>query len=189
MYGILGEDKSDYETLKILVQRLVNKEKVRFQGKGYTGSGELLKKGGKDLKLLFDSGCTQFIIAHDADQKDSKEVEQELRNEIIKPSGVKAPICLVVPVQEIEAWLLADVEAVTNIFKGWKPKPESNPESQSCPKEYLEKLSRDASLKPRYRHATHNPQLAKHIDLEKVSKCCPSFRPLEAFVKHGRANY
>ena len=109
MYGVLGEDKSDFQTLKILVQRLADKKKVDIRGKGYTGCGELLKKGGEDLKLLSDMGCTRFIIAHDADQRDSKEVGQMLRDKIVKPLGIKKSICLLVPVQEIEAWLLADV--------------------------------------------------------------------------------
>ena len=189
MYGVLGEDKSDFETLKILVQRLVGKKKVCFQGKGYTGCGELLKKGGKDLKLLSDMGCTRFIIAHDADQRDVNEVRLKLIDKIVRPSGVKKSICLLVPVQEIEAWLLADIEAVTNIFTGWNPKPEASPESKPRPKEYLEKLSRDASGSPRYRHPTHNPHLAKHIDLTTVSNRCKSFRPLEEFVNNGKGNY
>ena len=189
MYGVLGEDKSDFQTLKILVQRLADKKKVDILGKGYTGCGELLKKGGEDLKLLSDMGCTRFIIAHDADQRDSKEVGQMLMDKIVKPSGIKKSICLLVPVQEIEAWLLADVCAASNLFKGWRPKPEPNPESIARPKEYLEKLSRLAGGSPRYRHAMHNPQLAKHIDLVKVSKSCPSFRPLETFVKCGKSNY
>ena len=31
MYGVLGEDKSDFETLKILVQRLVGKRRFVFR--------------------------------------------------------------------------------------------------------------------------------------------------------------
>ena len=87
MYGVLGEDKSDFQTLKILVQRLADKKKVDIRGKGYTGCGELLKKGGEDLKLLSDMGCTRFIIAHDADQRDSKEVGQMVRDKITAASA------------------------------------------------------------------------------------------------------
>jgi hypothetical protein len=185
----LGEDDSDIETLKVLIRRLADDQKIAIRGKGFDGCGKLLKEGWKYLKSLPELSCSRFVIAHDADQRNSKEVEHILRDKIIKPSGVETSICLLVPVQEIEAWLLADVEAVSNIFKGWKPKPETNSESKPHPKEYLEKLSRDAGGRPRYLHAIHNQQLAKHINLGKVSKSCPSFRPLEQFVKLGKGNY
>jgi len=189
LYGIFSEDKSDFETLKVLIQRLAIDEKIQFCGKGFNGCGELLKHAWRNLKSQADMGCTRFVIAHDADQRDFRDVQRDLVDKIIKPSGIKKSICLLVPVQEIEAWLLADVCAASNLFKGWMPKPEPNPESIARPKEYLEKLSRVASGSPRYRHAMHNPQLAKHIDLVKVSKSCPSFRPLETFVKCGKSNY
>ena len=189
MYGILGEDDSDIQTLRVLIRRLANDETLPIRGKGFDGCGKLLKDGWKFLKTLPELGCTRFIIAHDADQNDAGEIKRKLKDKIIKLSGLKSSICLLVSVQEIEAWLLADIEAVSNIFKQWQPKPELNPESIVHAKEYLEKLSRLAGDRPRYLHATHNPQLAKHIDLTKVSKRSPSFRPLEEFVKHGKSNY
>ena len=224
---MLGEDDSDIQTLRVLIRRLANDETLPIRGKGFDGCGKLLKDGWKFLKTLPELGCTRFIIAHDADQRDTNKVKRELIDKIIKPSGVKTSICLLlVPVQEIEAWLLADIEAVSNIFKQWQPKPELNPESIVHAKEHLEKLGRLAVSvhsplgarasrplkwrprwprsqekaggserlrlaggRPRYLPATHNPQLAKHIDLTKVSKRCPSFRPLEEFVKQGKSNY
>jgi hypothetical protein len=189
LYGILAEDDSDIETLKVLIRQLAGNEKLPIRGKGFNGCGELLKHGSKYLKSLAELKCNQFIVAHDADQQDVAIIRQKLIEKVIQPSGVKTAICLLVPTQAIEAWLLADVEAVSKLFKGWKPKPVTNPESISGPKEYLEKLSRLAGGRPRYSHATHNPQLARHINLVKVSESCPSFRPLEQFVKLAKGNY
>ena len=189
MYGILAEAVSDVDTLKVLIRQLAGDQTISIRGKGFGSCGDLLKKGSNCLKEFSNSGCSRFIIAHDADQRKPKEVMSGLIGKIVKPSGVKSSICLLVPVQEIEAWLLADLEAVSNIIPSWKPESETNPESKPEPKEYLERLSRDANSRPRYRHTIHNPKLAEKINLEKVSKCCPSFRPLEAFVKHGRGNY
>jgi len=190
LYGILAED---IETLKVLIRRLADDQKIPIRGKGFDGCGKLLKEGWKYLKSLPDLNCSRFVIAHDADQSDFKQVEQMLRDKIIKPSGVKVSICLLVPVQEIEAWVLADVEAVSNVIKVWKngskPKAIVNPESILNPKEHLEKLCRDLHGHPRYIHTIHNRQLAIHIDLAKVYKNCPSFRPLEEFVKSGKSNY
>ena len=189
MYGVLGEDASDFETLKVLIRRLADDEKTPVKGKGCKGGAELLKHGWRDLKSLAGLGCTHFVIAHDADQKPVKEVERELAAKIIKPSGVKTGICLLVPVQEIEAWLLADLAAASKIFPGWRPQSEANPESLARPKEHLEKLSRQQGGRPRYSHATHNPKLAEHVNLAEVAKRCQSFLPLEAFVRQGKVNH
>ena len=48
--------------------------------------------------------------------------------------------------------------------------------------EHLEKLSRASNHRPRYSHATHNERLAKYVNLDKVYRKCPSFRPLQSFV-------
>ena len=189
MYGILAEDDSDIDTLKVLIRQLAGNDKLPIRGKGFDGCGKLIKDGWKYLKSLPDLNCSSFIIAHDADKKEPNEVRRGLIDKIVKPSGVKCSVCLLVPVEEIEAWLLADIEAVSKIFKGWNPDNITNPESISDPREFLERLSRLEGGRPRYSHATHNPQLAKHIDLNKVSKRCKSFRPLEEFVKNGKGNY
>ncbi len=91
--------------------------------------------------------------------------------------------CIVIPVQELEAWILADIECASKVFPSWKPSPIHNPEGISKPKEHLEKLSRDSKQRPRYRHAIHNEQVAKHLDLEKVARKCPAFTVLAAFVR------
>lgn len=189
MYCILGEDDSDFETLKVLIRRLANDDKTPVKGKGFGGHAKLLKDGWKILEQMAMLGCTRFVIAHDADQKPVREIERELVEKIIKPSGVTACVCLLVPVQEIEAWLLADLSAASKIFKGWKPADMPNPETIRSPKEYLEKLSRQGNGKPRYVHATHNPAMARHVCLGKISKNCPSFRPLEKLVTQGEGNH
>ncbi len=46
-------------------------------------------------------------------------------------------------------------------------------------------LSRGANRKPRYDHVNDNPRVAAHLDLDRVAKLCPSFRPLVSFVTAG----
>ena len=183
MYGILGEHKSDAATLKVLVRRLLNNSSLKIKAKGFDGASEMLKKGAKELRLLKNLGCKRFIICHDADgpnPSDSKEKVQEL---ILKPSKIDENCCVVVPVQEIESWILADIKAVTNIFSGWRPQEIANPESRNSPKEHLRSLSRqDNKGKPRYDNTTHNEKLAKYLDLAIVREKCPSFKPLVDFV-------
>jgi len=191
MYGVLGEDKSDVETLKVLIKKLAHNEKITIKTKGYTGCGDLLKNGWRQLQLFKNLGCHRFIVCYDADGENPKKRYHEVVKHIINPDDLKkkAIICIVIPVQEIEAWILADIEAVTQIFKNWHPKSLINPESINKPKEYLEKLSRDAKGKPRYVHAIFNTEVAKYLDLDRVKQKCPSFRPLVTLVTAELGNY
>ncbi len=186
MYGILGDDESDVETLKVLVRRLAHNQALPVKTKGYGGCAKMLRKGAKQLALFRNLECTRFIVCYDADGPDPKPKYELVRTKIVEPSGIDEGVCIVIPVQELEAWILADLERATEIFTSWKPKPINNPEQIASPKEYLEKLSRDSRQKPRYSHATHNEKMAKYIDLGKVSKKCSAFRVLAEFVTGRR---
>jgi hypothetical protein len=185
VYGILGEDQSDVETLKVLVRRLAGSESLPVMRKGYGGCAEMLRKGAKQLRLFRDLQCTRFIVCHDADGPDPVLKHEVVRRKVVTPSGIDKGFCIVVPVQELEAWILADIECATKIFTSWKPSPIENPEHIASPKEHLEKLSRDSKQRPRYSHATYNEKMAKYLDLDKVSRKCPSFSLLAAFVIHA----
>jgi hypothetical protein len=182
LYGVLGEDDSDVETLKVLIRRLAKQDRLPVRGKGFDGGAKLLRKGASALRTLSSLGCKRFVVCHDADGHDPSERLQSVREEIIKRAEVPGESCIVIPVQELEAWILADVAAVTNIFTGWTPGSVSNPEGIAKAKEYLEKLSRAGLSRPRYSHATHNARVADYLDLGIVHQKCPSFRPLAAFV-------
>jgi len=182
VYGILGEDSSDVATLKVFIRRLAGNESLLIKMKGYSGSGEMLHKGARQLRDFQNRGCTRFIVCHDADGPDPNPKRELVRDHIIKPSGIRKDYCIVVPVQELEAWILADIECATAIFPSWRPSAINNPEQVASPKEHLEKLSRSSNQKPRYSHAVHNEKMARHLDLDKVSQKCPAFRELATFV-------
>ena len=185
MYGILGEASSDVATLVVLIRRLADDHRLKIKPKGYDGCGEMLRKGANQLQLFRRLGCNRFIVCHDSDGPDPAPKRREVQNRIVKPSGVGDDCCIVVPVQELEAWILADIECACKIFPSWRPLAIQNPEGISRPKEYLEKLSRQSSHRPRYSHATHNEKMAEQLDHAKVEQKCPSFRVLAEFVRSG----
>ena len=188
MYGVIGEDKSDVDTLKILIRRLTDNEGVCIKGKGYNGCAQMLRKGAKQLKLLSELGCDRFIVCYDADQQNPQLRYEKVVQNVVKPSGLWSLMCILIPVQELEAWILADVSAGSKIFNDWNVKEIRNPENINSPKEYLEKLSKKGS-KPRYSHATHNAKIAMYLDLKKVKRKCPSFLPLVNLVVNSQGNY
>ena len=183
MYAILGEDISDANTLKVLVRRLAHNESLRVTPKGFRGCSKMLRKGAMELRNLHRLKHTRFIICHDADGPDPGPKREIVRDQIVEPSGVTEPCCIVIPVQALEAWILADIECAAKLFRSWVPKPIDNPEGITKPKEHLERLSKGSKGRPLYSHATHNEQLAKYLDLDLVKRKCPSFRVLADFVR------
>ena len=182
MYGIIGEDASDVNMLKVLVRRLRRDKGISILVKGYDGCAQMLRKGVAQLCPFADLGCTRFIICYDADGPDPTERFRRVNQDLVSPAGIEGRCCVVIPVQELEAWILADIQAVTNVFTSWYPESVANPESIQSPKEHLERLSRASNRRPRYSHATHNHHVAKYLDLAMVQRKCRSFRPLQEFV-------
>ncbi|MFA5041745.1 MAG: DUF4276 family protein, partial [Bdellovibrionales bacterium] len=107
------------------------------------------------------------------------ELEEILDNVIIKTRAV------VIPVEEIEAWLLSDPSALKKAMRLTKlPKKIHNPETITSPKEYLQKLVRSHSKnKIRvYVNTSDNSQIAKATNINQIQNCCPSFEKFRVFV-------
>lgn len=192
MYGILAEDRSDVEVLQSLVQRIAtaagDKKALSFKTKGYSGCAEMIRKGARDIRLFAGMSVNRVIVCYDSDRCAPGERVKEVEEEVLQKAGVKVESCIVVPVQEIEAWILADMDAVKHVLTAWKsvPKSHTNPESLNDPKEHLERLSKRHG-KPLYVHAIHNSKVAKHLNLDLLRQRCPSFKSLYDFVhaKHA----
>lgn len=181
MYGIIGEDASDVGALKVIIRRLANNSSLSIDTKGYCGCAEMLRKGARQFRMFANRGVTKFIVCYDADRTNPTERFDEAKRKIWVEASVPGECCIVIPIQELEAWILADISAVTNVIKSWTPADVSNPENIDDPKEYLEKLSRQQQ-RPRYVHAIHNERIAHHLNLTKVAQKCPSFLPLKNFI-------
>jgi hypothetical protein len=184
MYGIIGEAGSDAETLKVLIRRLANNSSLTILVKDYDGCGEILAKGARQLRTFSELGCNRLVVCHDADGPDPAPKRREINDKVVIPSGCER-CCIVIPVHEIEAWILADIDKVGNrIAKSWNPKPfVGNPEAEVKPRKTLERMSIDSKQKPRYSHTSDNPGVALYLDLDRVRQRCPSFGPLMDFVR------
>ena len=181
MFGIIGEDDSDVDTIKALIRNVLANQSVQARGHGCDGCANLLREGRAKLQAMKALGALRFIVSHDADGKDASKVREEVISKVVNGSGVEQ-CCVVIPTQEIESWILADIAAVTKIFPGWKPDPVPYPENIWKPRVELEKLSRVSGRRPRYSHATHNAIVAKHLSVKTIWDKCPSFRPLHSFI-------
>ena len=187
MYGVIGENDTDVKMIQTLIRRLVYINSIPVLPMGYEGCAEMLRKGAIQLRSFARRGCRRFIVCYDTDRRTPTETYQEALKRIINPAGLPPGSWLIaVPSEEIEAWILADIDRVVpHSFSAWRPLPDpiNQPENISSPKEHLERLSRNGLRRERYNHAVHNIRVTPFLDLERVRRKCPSFRPLCQFVQ------
>lgn len=182
-FFVLAEDESDKQTIHAILRTLTGDPRLPRLGQGFGGCGDLLNRGARVIRgHLRDS--EKFIICVDADGEPPERVREKVRQRVLIPSGISA--CgLVVPVQEIEAWILSDIDRALAKWKAhpsWTPAEVRNPEAIAKPKEALIQMSRSRRSKPDYVPALHNEHIAAHLDLVRVETKCPSFAPLRQYV-------
>jgi hypothetical protein len=101
----------------------------------------------------------------------------------LKPCPISLHL-IVIQVHEIEAWLLADQDAIRRACG--LPKRVSkvaNPEAILRPKEYLRDVIRkNSNKKMTYVNTLHNLKIAKECSVKSLRRCA-SFIPLEKFIR------
>lgn len=191
-YAVLGEYRSDTDIIKVIIRKLLRRimtdeqaDSVPIKTQPYSGAGGLFANGARDLSTLAELDWNRFVVCHDADTDKSEAREKKVLDEIVRPSGITQEYCIVIPVQEIEAWIIADLNAVATHFTSWPLcKPFSCPEKITRPKEKLESLVKrpGKNKKSLYDHVNDNKIVAQHLCLDTVAGKCPSIRCLWKFV-------
>jgi hypothetical protein len=166
--GIIAEDNSDVEVLKEIALAILRPKKCgvkRFVG---NGCGRLRKKCGAWAEILVRQGCPWIIVAHDLDQNNEGKLRSELEHAI---ANVNARVTVVlIPIREIEAWLMYDSDALRIVFNGQRnPRLPGDPESIHDPKKSLRNLVWQA-FKKDYVSTIHNGRIASRIDLNQLKK-------------------
>ncbi|QWR76027.1 DUF4276 family protein [Candidatus Magnetomonas plexicatena] len=169
----------------------MRKKKIFHDVKVFNGKHEMMReidfhvsqhlypaKYKPDTKL---EDCYVFIL-RDLDCENIKEIEDEINNKL---SGYKNYYSIHFAKQEIEAWIVADINCFKSVYRTnaiCLVKAIENipyivePEKVDCdPKisERIEQIARKCSN--RYRKTIEGPQLLKFADPDVVSKKCPSF--------------
>ena len=187
-FVILTEDISDFNTLKVLVRRILEKISVmnptikpKYPTLG--GCSHLRNKAKKWIEMESANGFNIAILVHDLDRDKTRNTlldESRLFEtlEAIKiPSKVTRHICI--PVEELEAWFFADDNLLKKKLGVTKVQRCLNPHLIDCPKEKLKQLFYKAGQI----HTTKkNENLADELDIELCSKRCPAFRNLVKFL-------
>lgn len=181
MIGFIAEDLSDVEVIKLLIARITSKKyaSAHFVGKG---CGPIKKKIPGWAKAFAHKGVKSLLIVHDLD----KAVESDLRESLEKiadetPFSSRA---VIIPKEELEAWLLCDEDAIYRALKLEKKlKAINKPEEIPSPKEFLRDLVQVHSKgrQKQYINTIHNKLIASQLNAEKLKKC-PSFDHLRVFI-------
>lgn len=179
--GIIAEDESDIDVIDVLIQKIAGHRRYGIKQFLGRGSGRIKSKcfaWASHLKLL---RCSVLIVVVDSDSNNPALLRQLLLDAI----GV-CPIqrhTIVIPVREIEAWLLADHNAIQRALGIKQPiKLVANPEVIFKPKEYLAHLIAAKSRREKiYINTIHNKKIAKQASIKQLRRCA-SFYPFERFV-------
>ena len=178
--GIIAEDESDVQVLKILLSKVYPKKFAvnSFVGKG---CGKLKVKALPWAKSLHTKGCDRLLLVHDRDRHDEVDLRKQLEAVLANAPQIKTSV--VIPVEELEGWLLSDEKAIKKALKLKSSVAEiHHPENTASPKEFLGKMVSAASRKiVTYVNTVHNPLIASEIDVSKIQKKCPSFARITDF--------
>jgi hypothetical protein len=180
--GLIAEDDSDAKVIHALIKMMSRNQRFKVKKHLGRGSGRIAGKCKQWAMDLKNRGCTYLILVRDLDHVSPQERQIELR----KALGT-CPILrhvIIVPIQEIEAWLLADSNAIKRAMNlTLLPKEISSPESVRNPKSKLsDVIYRCSENKTRYVNTIHNEKIASELRVSKIRRCT-SFLNFESFVQ------
>ena len=177
--GVIAEDDSDVDILIELTCKVRRRSEFSIRRRIGHGSGRLRKKCSAWAVNLVQGGCERLVVLHDLDEGNEKELRAVLEQKMAG-CGARHQIILI-PIREIEAWLLCDPQALASVFGMHRlPKIKFHPERIMRPKETLRDIVMRYSHK-RYVSAIHNKRIAAAAELSKVNRCS-SFRPYPVFI-------
>jgi len=183
--GVIAEEINDVEVLYELTCKLTNPRGFSFKKFVGHGCGKLRRKCGAWAKNLLQRGCSHLIVIHDLDNNDETQLRRKLLDEVrdVDFGG----LVILIPIREIEAWLLADAEALRTVFRIQAPlKTPVHPETVQDPKQKLRDVVWSASRK-HYVNTIHNKKIAGAMRIETL-QACPSFNPYPQFVRGLTSN-
>jgi hypothetical protein len=178
--GLIAEDKSDVDVLMHLARKLTKRQIVLRSFLGH-GCGRIRAKCAAWADQLRVEGCSLLMIVTDLDSGDLDDLFTDITKGVGNCRISKRAI--IIPVHEIEAWLLADHDAITSALRLKKRvRKQANPEAIMNPKEKLRDLVHERSGGSlTYLNTVHNEKIADRVRIANIRRC-RSFGPFEEFV-------
>src|SRR5712671_6506045 len=112
--GIIAEDQSDVAVTAELISKLIPRNRFSIRSFVGHGCGKIRAKCREWANQLRSRGCQALILVHDLDLCSLTKLRKAL-DTAITPCPI-TPHVIVIPIQEIEAWLLCDPHALRRVF-------------------------------------------------------------------------
>jgi Domain of unknown function (DUF4276) len=173
--GIIVEGVFDGAALPELIRKCCTDD-IHIETRVSRSTSQLMRKGLGFLEefrhVIQGSPVDKALIIRDADGKNPNELVHRL-NVTINTRSYPFPVIPVIIVQELEAWLLADREALSQVIGKSISEITESLEMLMAPKERLKNILSDANI-------AYTPEVARKITaatrLEVLEYRCPSFR-------------
>lgn len=178
--GIIAEDSSDIDVINEIIKKFSPPNTFHIKKFVGNGCGKLRNKCQSWADALIKKGCNHLLLIHDLDRNKESDLLSALQSKIPKEKYPNSLI--VIPIEELEAWLLSDEAAIQSVFSlKERPKKYKNCEQIKSPKEELARLVWSKATK-RYLNTVHNKKIAEKTSLENFRRCS-SFKPLDEYIK------
>lgn len=178
--GIIAEDVSDVDVVSVLLEKYSPKNTFSIRRFVGNGCGKLKNKCRTWAQALIQGGCQHVFLFHDLDRNAERDLRDLLAAKL--PSKEFPTTLVVIPIEELEAWLLSDENALKGAFNlKATPKRYKNCEEVKSPKEELQRLLWNSDRK-RYLNTVHNKRIAEKVSLANLRRC-PSYRAFDQYVQ------
>lgn len=183
LFGLIVEGTYDEAALTELVQQCVSSE-VGVISRRCGNRVQLMRKFPAFLEEFRHakegSPVDKALVVRDADHKNPAELLLKMEARITG-RVYRFPCKLLVIVEELEAWLLADEKALTTVT-GKSQRRIPDPEAIVDPKARLQRILSDASI-------AYTPEVARRIAAairaDVLAARCPSFKKFQDTVANG----
>jgi hypothetical protein len=182
--GVIVEGVFDAAALPELIRKCFTDD-IHIEARVCGSASRLMQRGQGFLEefrhVMQGSPVDKALIIRDADGKDPNKLVHRL-NVTIKSRSYPFPVTPVIIVQELETWLLADSEALSQVTGKSIPELPGSLETIMDPKQRLQSLFSDANMA----YTTEvTRKIATATRLEVLEYRCPSFRVFRQALRNG----
>jgi len=176
-FGIVVEGPFDEMVLRELIPKCLGAG-CEIVSRAWSTSGGVARKFCNSLNEFKYIGIQKAFVVRDWDGKDPSLLVADMRTRMGNRQ-YPFPVNLIVIVQELEAWLLADERAIAAVTSSPVPRQADPIESIVCPKETLKRILSPTLI---YTREVARSIAAAIVDTDRVADRCPAFRSFRQYV-------